>query len=385
MVNKITVESLFSDAGKKLQQDFDSLRKSVPHSGLKGTGLERTLIEFLNNKIPQRFEATSGIIIDSKDRVSTQTDIVIYDASSSPVYYQNEEVRILPIETVASVIEVKTCLDKKELADSFKKIASCKELEVQAFNKDDETSGGGLCGIIFAYTSSISIEKIGEHFVEIAKSYDSHLWPNFIVILDKGICNFYINFLGENSGSPFFDFSGGTPNRKSFPFHLQLAIDENKDLVIHKFMQYLFMHLNLFPERNIPLNYFKPKPTKLKVIENYQYNSSGNMNITPKEYLDSTKPADAIIEIRVDNRVEAHLNFSYWQDGAFILLSNGTMPLNVVLMIPLGNDAKEIKYMTTPGGFQITSILNLTKENFLKWKDVLDGPRTNFKARIIKK
>lgn len=384
MVKKSTVTSLFSDAGKKLQQDFESLRSSVPHSGLKGTGLERILIEFLNEKIPQKFRAASGIIIDSTDNISCQTDIVIYDAASSPVYYQNKEVRILPIETTASAIEVKTSLDKKQLEDAFKKIASCKALKTQSYEEENKKKpGGGLCGIVFAYTSNISIEKLGKHFVEIAKSYDSSLWPNFIVILDKGILNFYINFIGEDSGGPFFDFSGGSANGHSYPFHIRLAIDD-QDLVIHKFMQYLFMNLNFFPERSIPLNYFKPKNSNLKIIENYQYNSNGSMNITPNDYLNSDKPPEAIIELRVNNKVEAHLNFSYWQDGAFILLSNGKLPLEMILMIPLGNDVKKLSFITSPKGFQMTPILKITKKDFLSWKDALDGPRTNFKARIIK-
>jgi len=50
MAKKTTVTNLFSDAAKKLQQDFESIRESVPHSGLKGTGFERTLIEFCKIK-----------------------------------------------------------------------------------------------------------------------------------------------------------------------------------------------------------------------------------------------------------------------------------------------------------------------------------------------
>lgn len=82
--------------------------------------------DFLNHHLPQRFRATSGIIIDKANALSPQTDVIVYDALTSPVYRYSEEMLMLPLDTVAAVIEVKSRLNKKEIEDGYEKIAECK-------------------------------------------------------------------------------------------------------------------------------------------------------------------------------------------------------------------------------------------------------------------
>jgi hypothetical protein len=85
--------------------------------------------DFLNHHLPQRFRATSGIIIDKANSLSPQTDVIIYDALTSPVYRYSEEMLMLPLDVVAAVIEVKSKLNKQDLEDGYKKIAACKRLK----------------------------------------------------------------------------------------------------------------------------------------------------------------------------------------------------------------------------------------------------------------
>lgn len=66
-------------AARKLRQDFETLRL-IPHAGAKGSEAERLVRDFLNGHLPKRFAAGAGFIIDRREQVSKQRDVVIYDA-----------------------------------------------------------------------------------------------------------------------------------------------------------------------------------------------------------------------------------------------------------------------------------------------------------------
>ena len=96
-----TISGLLAEAGKKLRSDFDYIRSTNPHPGEKGAEVEVVLKKFLNQHLPQRFRAASGIMIDNANHVSRQTDVIVYDALTSPVYRYAENLLILPVDTVA--------------------------------------------------------------------------------------------------------------------------------------------------------------------------------------------------------------------------------------------------------------------------------------------
>jgi hypothetical protein len=94
----LTVAQLFNDAAKKLRAEFEYIRSTNPHPGEKGAEAENVVRDFLNHHLPQRFRATSGIIIDKANSLSPQTDVIIYDALISPVYRYSEEMLMLPLD-----------------------------------------------------------------------------------------------------------------------------------------------------------------------------------------------------------------------------------------------------------------------------------------------
>jgi hypothetical protein len=81
---------------------------SIP--GGKGLEVEEVLRKFLNAHLPRRYSACSGVMIDVENHMSKQTDVMVYDALSSPEYRASEQLQIVPADAVASVIEVKSCL-----------------------------------------------------------------------------------------------------------------------------------------------------------------------------------------------------------------------------------------------------------------------------------
>jgi len=164
--NQYSASDLFMQAARRLKSDFDYFRETNPHSATKGSEAEKVLREFLSNHLPQRFRAATGILIDTKNSLSKQTDVIIYDALSSSVYRFSEDAMILPVDTVGSVIEVKSRLTSDELLDGYEKIASAKALRKSPSSEmDREATGSKLkmastLGVILAFTSDIRIETV---------------------------------------------------------------------------------------------------------------------------------------------------------------------------------------------------------------------------------
>lgn len=238
-MEKPTISALFTDAATKLRHDFEFIRSSSPHAGEKGAEVEEILKAFLNQHLPQRFRAASGFVIDNENNLSVQTDVIIYDALASPVYRYSDKTLILPADTVASVIEVKSRLNKANLEDAYKKIASCKALKKRPLsNADQKPTGSDLAtiatfGVVFGFDSDTSLATLSKHVEELNQRYDSTLWPDMILVLDKGIITYLVQFPGEE---PSVDLMPRDSNEFLLaPFYVNLVISEEGLFSLNRF------------------------------------------------------------------------------------------------------------------------------------------------------
>jgi len=185
-VEKLTRQGIFEMAAKQLRQDFEELT-TVPHAALRGSEAEELLRRFLREHIPRRFDVGSGFIIDRRDRVSQQTDVIVYDALNCPTYRVSDTAAVYPADNVAAMVEVKSRLDGDKLTDGFEKIASVKSL-----SKTRSPELGVLmmdqthCSI-FAFDSALSLDTIAERYAEWLRSHGLGAHPDVICVLDKGI------------------------------------------------------------------------------------------------------------------------------------------------------------------------------------------------------
>ena len=97
-----TREKIFEMAAQKLRQDFRELQV-VPHAALKGVEAENLVRSFLRGHLPRRFDVGSGFILDKKNNVSKQTDVIVFDALNCPTYRTSETAAIFPANNVAAV------------------------------------------------------------------------------------------------------------------------------------------------------------------------------------------------------------------------------------------------------------------------------------------
>lgn len=116
--------------------DFDEAREAIAkHPGAKGNSFEEIVREFIKKYLPKNLEIMTGFIIDSTGKQSKQMNIIIADAAKTPIFYEKSNLRVVPVETVYSVIEVKARLDNPELQKVFDNMKSVRVLEKRAYYK----------------------------------------------------------------------------------------------------------------------------------------------------------------------------------------------------------------------------------------------------------
>lgn len=117
-LNKIEEELLVA----KLQ----AARKAIVHAGEKGRALEYEVRTLLRSILPAEYGLSTGFVVfhtDDGPRLSSQLDIIIYDAIRSGPIISLVTCDVFPLEAVYGYVEVKATLqsssdEAKEPADN---------------------------------------------------------------------------------------------------------------------------------------------------------------------------------------------------------------------------------------------------------------------------
>jgi hypothetical protein len=107
---------------------YDEENKKLIHTGEFGTYREAIVKKFIRFFIPARLEINTGFIITNRNDISTQCDIIIFDANSTPLIETGDLQRFFPIETVCGIGEIKSTLSKSDFKKSINKLAKIKSL-----------------------------------------------------------------------------------------------------------------------------------------------------------------------------------------------------------------------------------------------------------------
>lgn len=114
---------------RKLERELvTQLSYKVEHDVTTGTNREEIWVEFFRRIIPKKFNiARSVFIIDSYSRCSKEVDIAIYDEQYTPYIFNYGNIKFIPIEAVAAVVQCKSNrLSLKDLLDWTKSITELK-------------------------------------------------------------------------------------------------------------------------------------------------------------------------------------------------------------------------------------------------------------------
>jgi hypothetical protein len=236
-----TRKEIFEQAAARLRADFQEL-VVVPHSGEKGGEAEGLLRNFLAERLPHRFDVGAGFIIDPNDKISQQTDVIIYDALNCPVYRASDRASIYPADNVAAVVEVKSRLDGRELRRAFENIESTKSL---AKHPPDPPLHAQTFGCIFAFESDLSRATLLKQYVECIRDFGFLLHPDMLVVLDMGAITITARHPAMDSWNMVtaIEGFGGAQGEGS---HFAAAYHDTRSATLDFFFRMLLTSLNTF-------------------------------------------------------------------------------------------------------------------------------------------
>ena len=124
----IDLKQLFTNLQKQMLSRFKTIDDGIEHDTTKGDASELNWISMLRPYLPERYKIDKAFVIDSKENISEQQDIVIYDQYFSPSLFNQNETKYVPAESVYAIIEVKQNLNKEHVEYAGKKAASVRKL-----------------------------------------------------------------------------------------------------------------------------------------------------------------------------------------------------------------------------------------------------------------
>lgn len=377
------IQDLIREASRQLRAEFEEIKKSNPHFAERGAEAEAILRDFLNDHLPKRFAADSGLVVDEDGGVSAQCDVIVYDAVDSPIYRKGKRVLILPSDNVAVVIEVKSTLNKAELEDAAKKVASVKALKRSPLSSVDQPVTLSRfvmtrpLGIVFAYDATTSLDTLAENLAAINESYPSDHWIDLVVVLDKGVVGYSVQMIF----TPDLGGWHGGPAVENFmvpPFYVHLTREELGDLTLNRFFVSLTGHLTFYRRRSAVRfsSLLGEEPWQAMAVRGYQYNLKRQL-IEAEAYHQENPFRGAKTRFNIRNtkedRLVGQIGWIPWQDGAVISYS-GELPSPIVFQ-PYFDAAKaNAGVMPVPGSPRVvSSVLPLTEEQFVEIAMTVSG------------
>lgn len=370
------IRELLIEAGKQLRHDFEELKRSNPHYGERGAEAEEIVRSFLNDHLPKRFAAGSGIVIDEVNEISRQSDVLVYDALNSFVYRKGSRVLILPSDNVAAVFEVKSRLDKAQLKDAAEKIASVKRLKKTPITALDQPvishplTMTRTLGVVFAFESSTSLETLAENLAEVNGELNALHWIDLVVVLDKGVIGYAIQmpfsseFQGDLGGACVEDFP--IP-----PYYVHLYSEDCGELTLNRLFMKLMAHLTIYRKRSALSQdaVIGQKTKQVTTIRAYQYDLEGRLRDTDEYHMVGNFHGPTIrfnLFRKTDNLFLGQIGWIPWQDGAVVSYS-GMLPPPVIFQ-HFGAMSGRGPLVISPGDPQnsiwLSSVLRLGTEEF---------------------
>lgn len=129
MVDKPTLNRLFKRVHQELCCKLELARESLDHPTSKGTESEDAWIKLFRDYLPRRYDVHRAFVIDSKDAVSDQIDIVVHDRQFSPFVLHADNGFHVPAESVYAVLEVRQTMNSGNIEYAGNKIASVRKLQ----------------------------------------------------------------------------------------------------------------------------------------------------------------------------------------------------------------------------------------------------------------
>lgn len=187
------VAGVMASVARRMLEDFEASKAFRQH-GDKGDAREAIVRDILQRYLPGSVRITSGKteVVDSVGNCSGQRDIAIVDPNI-PALHTQQDVQLLPVESVRGIVEVKTNLTPAELVTDLNKLAEVKRMEKRAYRPGlrqytvygETTHILPTYGHIFAFSTN-SMDRLLDAAIDWCKGRPLRELPDSIWVLGAG-------------------------------------------------------------------------------------------------------------------------------------------------------------------------------------------------------
>nr|WP_315240995.1 DUF6602 domain-containing protein [uncultured Flavobacterium sp.] len=223
------------DTSKKIF--WDEEKKKLVHPGEFGSYRETLIHNWLRLYIPKKYGISSGFVINSENKISTQCDIIIYDIFHTPQIQTVENQKFFPIETVLAVGEVKSDINSfADLKRYVEKLSEVKKMRSEIKKPRpyfkpipgtfDITKNPYDNVFTFLICNKFHFDPVGKNCNE---NIDMIYRNNLILSLNDGLINYTSQKGDANLSIPFFPEIEHVPtfiknNNENLPIHISLFL-----------------------------------------------------------------------------------------------------------------------------------------------------------------
>ncbi|QOS78476.1 hypothetical protein JNUCC31_27820 [Paenibacillus sp. JNUCC31] len=169
---------------------------SLYHPGEYGRYREQTFKELLKHVINSNYDISEGFVITSKDHISTQCDVVVYEGEDTPLL-RNDISQFFTIESVLSIGEIKSDLSKAQFKDALKKLAINKMLRNDASSTIKAKRGSFIEYeqlVSFLVCKKLNFDISTIDFDELYNGIEHQYRHNAILSLEQGVWTYILRF-----------------------------------------------------------------------------------------------------------------------------------------------------------------------------------------------
>jgi hypothetical protein len=183
------------------QRDSESIfydkKNNLIHPGEFGKYRENVFKDILKTLIHDKYSIGDGFIFTSKDNVSTQCDVIIYNSSLVPLI-KEDRASMFPIEEVRVVGEVKSTLKKSNFIESLIKLSKIKMLQDERLEtiKKSENNPNPTYNTIgsFLIVNKLDFDLSNINFDEIYKGIPRKYWHSAVLSIEDGLFIYGLDF-----------------------------------------------------------------------------------------------------------------------------------------------------------------------------------------------
>jgi hypothetical protein len=336
-----------------------------------GAALQPALQQFFAQFVGWPYLVTNGRVVDETGMTTDDIPVVIHASAPNP------SSGAIPADNVAAAIDAVDVLDESALRTSYKRIAAVKELKRTAAPKVASVTMTTPLGVVFAVTSKLSLEEVGEQLLGLNAEHHNGEWPDIVVVASTGAVNYLAQFPGEAPTGDLIVPGKGTIGSHPPPMYVVMAMRPTVEYSMNKLLAVVTAHLAIFsPGARLPDWQAIHEGVSKEAITTWGYWGSPDDRLVPVPrhiYNDRYLPR---IPLRIGHQrgqLLSTIQLLPWEGGGVILLK-GKLPLDGLLVFLRRDALGDSKIIRRPPDNQLSYALPITERDF---REML----TNFQQR----